>query len=202
VALAVPQDDAIDPLVLRARRGEPAALEALFVRYRQDVARMVTRVLGPDADLDDVVQEVFIQVFRSIGSFQGSSRFSTWLYRVSTNVARMHIRSRQARPRLVRTEALPEPGDGHDSSPHPDAELQRQRRLRALDGLLQQLSEKKRLVYVLHDLQGLAAAEVAEIVEAPVLTVRTRLFYARKQLYAAVASAPELAELFGEDGPG
>jgi RNA polymerase sigma-70 factor (ECF subfamily) len=162
----------------------------------------VTRVLGPDADLDDVVQEVFIQVFRSIGSFQGSSRFSTWLYRVSTNVARMHIRSRQARPRLVRTEALPEPGDGHDSSPHPDAELQRQRRLRALDGLLQQLSEKKRLVYVLHDLQGLAAAEVAEIVEAPVLTVRTRLFYARKQLYAAVASAPELAELFGEDGPG
>lgn len=202
LARAVSQDDVIDPLVLRAQRGEPAALEALFVRHRQDVARMVTRVLGPDADLDDVVQEVFIQVFRSIGSFQGSSRFSTWLYRVASNVARMHIRARQARPRLVRTETLPEPDDARDSSPHPDAELQRQRRLRALDVLLQQLSDKKRLVFVLHDLQGLSAAEVAQIVEAPVLTVRTRLFYARKELHAAIARAPELAELFGEEGAG
>jgi RNA polymerase sigma-70 factor (ECF subfamily) len=202
LALAVTRDDAIDPLVLRAQRGEPAALQALFVRHRNDVARMVTRVLGPDADLDDVVQEVFIQVFRSIGTFQGSARFSTWLYRVASNVARMHIRKQQVRPRLQRVDAGVEPSEGRDSSPHPDAELQRQRRLRALDVLLQQLSDKKRLVFVLHDLQGLSAAEIAEVVEAPVLTVRTRLFYARKELYAAIRLAPELAELFGEEGLG
>lgn len=196
---AVPPDAPVDPLVQRAQRGEPDALQALFMRHRQDVARMVRRVLGPDADLDDVVQEVFIQVFRSIGSFQGGSRFSTWLYRVAGNVARMHIRRQQARPRLVRGEFWAEPHDGGDSSLHPDAELQRLRRLRALDDLLQGLSEKKRLVFVLHDLQGLPATEVAEIVGAPVLTVRTRLFYARKELYAAIAQAPELAELLGEE---
>ncbi|MGH3882353.1 MAG: RNA polymerase sigma factor, partial [Pseudonocardiaceae bacterium] len=77
----------------------------------------------------------------------------------------------------------------------PDAAAERNERLRALYKHLETLSDRKRTVLVLHDLAGLPASEIAEIVEAPVLTVRTRLFYARKELYAALASDPALAEV-------
>src|SRR6188472_1207364 len=90
----------LDPLIKRAQRGEPQALRELFVRYRGDVTRVAFRVLGPSADLDDVVQEAFVQVYRSLGSYQGTAKFSTWLYRVVTNVARMHRRRERARPQL------------------------------------------------------------------------------------------------------
>ena len=68
-------------------------------------------------------------------------------------------------------------------------------RVDALYALLEKLSEKKRMVLVLHDFQGMSAKEVAELVEAPVLTVRTRLFYARRELYAAIAADPKLSQL-------
>src|SRR5262245_54009121 len=91
----------IDPLISRAQRGEPQALRELFRRYRSDVTRIAFRVLGPSADLEDVVQEAFVQLFRSLGSYEGNAKFSTWLYRVVTNVARMHVRKEQVRPRLL-----------------------------------------------------------------------------------------------------
>ena len=187
----------LDPLIAAAQRGEPRALRALFERYRPDVSRIAFRVLGPSADLEDVVQEAFVQVFRSLPSYRGSAKFSTWLYRVVTNVARMHVRHERVRPRLGGApegvlEARPDDGQ------RPDEEAARNTRLRALYRHLDALSEKKRTVLVLHDLEGVAAAEVAQIVDAPVLTVRTRLFYARKELYAALAADPELADLLDE----
>jgi RNA polymerase sigma-70 factor (ECF subfamily) len=190
----------IDPLIMRAQRGEPQALRELFDRYRVDVTRVAFRVLGPSADLEDVVQEAFVQLFRSLRSYQGSAKFSTWLYRVVTNVARMHIRHERARPRF-------EFGAGtlldQQVSPdaRPDAYAERSERLDALYRHLAVLSERKRTVLVLHDFEGLPASEIAEIVGAPVLTVRTRLFYARKELYAALAADPSLAELVRSFAP-
>ena len=184
----------LDPLIAAAQRGEPRALRALFERYRNDVQRIAFRVVGPSADLEDVAQEAFIQIFRSLPTYRGSAKFSTWLYRVVTNVARMHVRHERSRPRLGGApdgllEARPDYGQT------PDEEAARNVRLRALYRHLDALSEKKRTVLALHDLAGVPAAEVAQIVEAPVLTVRTRLFYARKELYAALAADPELEEL-------
>jgi RNA polymerase sigma-70 factor, ECF subfamily len=200
----------LDPLIAAAQRGEPRALRGLFERYRHDVMRIAFRVVGPSADLEDIAQEAFVQIFRSLPSYRGSAKFSTWLYRVVTNVARMHVRHERSRPRLGGApegllEARP------DGAHLPDEEVARNARLRALYRHLDALSEKKRTVLVLHDLDGVPAAEVAQIVEAPVLTVRTRLFYARKELYAALARDPELTELLtwlqteperGEQGQG
>jgi len=184
----------LDPLIAAAQRGEPRALRGLFERYRNDVLRIAFRVIGPSPDLEDVAQEAFVQIIRSLPSYRGNAKFSTWLFRVVTNVARMHVRRERSRPRLAGApegllEARPDPGQ------QPDEEAARNARLRALYRHLDALSEKKRTVLVLHDLAGVAAAEVAQIVEAPVLTVRTRLFYARKELYAALASDPELTDL-------
>src|SRR5262245_43757568 len=96
----------IDPLIRRAQRGEQAALRELFQRYRSDVTRIAFRVLGPSADIEDVVQEAFVQLFRSLGSYRGEAKFSTWVYRVVSNVARMHLRREQVRPRLLAAQPL------------------------------------------------------------------------------------------------
>ncbi len=186
--------DALDPLVRRAQAGDERALHELFVRHQKDVARIVFRALGPDADLEDVVQDAFIQIFRSIARFRGTSKFSTWLYRVVTNVARMHLRSRKARPQMA-SGVAPEQVLHANPEDGPERLAQRHARMRALYRHLDKLSDKKRTVLVLHDFEGLAPAEIAQVVEAPVLTVRTRLFYARKELYAALADDPELSEI-------
>lgn len=186
--------DVIDPLVRRAQRGEERAFGELFARHRADVARIVHRILGSSADLEDVVQEVFIQVFRSLPSFRGESKFSTWLYRLTVNVTRMHVRHMRARPKLVGSPPSDPAALEAASAPNaPDERTETARRLRALHALLGRLSEKKREVLALHDFEGVPAAEIARILDIPVLTVRTRLFYARKELYTALASDPTLA---------
>lgn len=188
--------DGVDPLVRRAQSGDPRAFHELFVRHREDVARIVYRTLGPDPDVDDIVQEAFVQFFRSIGRFRGDSKLSTWLYRIVTNVARMHLRSRRARP--VLTHATSADLTRADESHDPAEGAERNARLRALYRHLDDLSDKKRTVLVLHDLEGLAPSEIARIVDAPVLTVRTRLFYARRDLYAALGNDPVLADIAHE----
>ncbi|MEM9071159.1 MAG: sigma-70 family RNA polymerase sigma factor [Myxococcota bacterium] len=182
----------MDPLIVRAQAGEEAAFQELFRNYRETVARIVHRVMGPSNEIEDVVQDVFIHVFRSIGGFRGDAKFTTWLYRLTANVTKMHLRRKRSRPRFA---DVPVPEGQADSAPveQPDAAAERNERIAALYRLVDRLSDKKRTVLVLHDFEGLAAKEIAEIVDAPVLTVRTRLFYARKELYAALREEPTLA---------
>ena len=177
-------------LVRRCQAGDERAFERLFQRHRGAVSRLVYRMLGPSAELDDLVQEVFLQVLRSLHGFRDEARFSTWLYRVAINVVLMHRRATARRPRLV-DEAKGEPALDHAPSAH--EALETRRRARAFDALLGRLSEKKRTVFVLHELEGLTPARIGEIVGAPVLTVRTRLFYARRELERWIAEEPALA---------
>jgi RNA polymerase sigma-70 factor (ECF subfamily) len=190
-------------LIERCKRGDRTAFVALFRAHRGDVARLVHRMVGPVSDVEDLVQEVFLQVYRSIGAFRGSARFSTWLHRVAVNVVLMHRRAAKARPSFT------EEGDARppvDNRLLPDEALVRNARVRAFYRLLDRLSEKKRTVYVLHELEGLPPAEIANLVGAPVLTVRTRLFYARRELLSLTQEEPELAglprDLEGRDARG
>lgn len=178
-------------LIERAQAGDTTAFRQIFVSHRNDVARVVFRMIGPSAEIEDVVQEVFLHVYRSLKSFRGESRFSTWLYRLAINVTRMHLRRARSRPRLTLVEAPEESPDGITCE-SPDILVERQDRVRALYRLLESLSEKKREVLVMHDFDGVPAKEIAEVFGIPVLTVRTRLFYARKELYAAMAEEPHL----------
>ncbi len=182
-----------EALLRRAGAGDPASFREIFVRHRRDVARLVYRMLNAPADLDDVVQEVFVQVFRSLKDFRGQSKFSTWLHRVTVNVVLMHRRSARSRP--VLTEEAPSEIVADEGQALPDEEAERHERMRAFQRLLGRLAEKKRIVFVLHELEGLTPAEIAEIVGAPVLTVRTRLFYARRELEGMLGDEPALANL-------
>jgi RNA polymerase sigma factor (sigma-70 family) len=182
-------DDQVPAYVRRAMVGDTRAFGELYQLHRRDVARLVARLLGPRGDLEDVIQEVFIQVFRSLPAFRAESRFTTWLHRVAVNVTLMYLRAARSRPQLA-----PEPTH-EPAAPDGDSPLDgvaRNERLHALYKILNTLSDKKRVVFVLHDLEGIAAGEIAKMVGAPVLTVRTRLFYARREVYEAMAGDPAL----------
>jgi len=185
----------VDELLRRARSGDRAAFAELYRRHREDVARLVFRMIGRASEVEDVVQEVFLQVHKSLGDFRGQSKFSTWLHRVTVNVVLMTRRAQKSRPVLAEP---PAERDEVDGGLLPDEEATRRRRVDAFRRLLDRLSEKKRTVYILHDIEGMAPAEIAAIVEAPVLTVRTRLFYARRELSDMMREEPALSQLVDE----
>jgi RNA polymerase sigma-70 factor (ECF subfamily) len=178
-------------LIARAVTGDTAAFRQLYERHRADVARLVYRMLGPRSDLEDVIQEVFVQVYKSLKDFRGQSKFSTWLHRVTVNVVLMYRRAARSRP--VFTEEPAVDAGLRSGEIAPDENAERRERVRAFGRLLARLADKKRIVFVLHELEGISPSEIAKIVGAPVLTVRTRLFYARRELEAMLADEPSLA---------
>jgi RNA polymerase sigma-70 factor (ECF subfamily) len=189
-----------DALLARAIAGDTSAFRELYERHRHDVARLVFRMLSGRGDLEDVIQEVFFQVFRSLKDFRGQAKFSTWLHRVTVNVVLMHRRAARSRP--VYVEEAPQDSVADAGTPRPDDDADRRERMRAFARLLDRLPEKKRTVFILHELEGIAPAEIAKIVGSPVLTVRTRLFYARRELEAMLADEPALAALDAKLDPG
>jgi len=174
-------------LVDRALAGEESAFRQLFVRHRDDAARVVYRMLGPSPEIEDVVQEVFIHVYRSLRSFRGDSRFSTWLYRLTVNVTRMHLRRKRSRPRFADVD-VPEAPSEDQIALDPGEQVDQRARIAALYRLLDGISEKKREVQLLAGAGGRPRKGLADPFGIPVLTVRTRLFYARKELYGAMAA--------------
>lgn len=183
-----------EDVVARARAGDPRAFQQLFRLHRQAVARLAARMLGPAqrSEVEDLVQEVFLQVHRSLAEFRGQAKFTTWLYRITLNVALMHRRARLSRPQYAEEEQGFTTADG---APLPDEQTARNRRVRAFHALLNRLSDKKREVFILHELEGMTPSDISELVGAPVLTVRTRLFYARQELAALIAQDPALESL-------
>jgi RNA polymerase sigma-70 factor, ECF subfamily len=167
-------------LIVLCQSGEQSAQSDFYRRYRNEVARTVHKVLGPDADLEDVVQDVFIEVFRSIDKFKGEAKITTWLYRVCVNVALQKIRRQKRRP-----EGHAAPEDDHPHFETPLRELERKESEQVVYTILDTLPPKKRTVFILHEILGFDASEIGKIVGANVLTVRTRLHYARKEFYAA-----------------
>jgi RNA polymerase sigma-70 factor (ECF subfamily) len=179
-----------EEMVARCQEGDAAAFRQLFARHRAEVARLVFRMVGPRADLEDIIQEVFLQVHRSLKDFRGQSKFTTWLHRVTVNVVLMQRRAARSRPQLVAPQA-----DESQADPRlpPDEDVARLERMRAFRRVIDRLAEKKRTVFLLHELEGLSPTEISKIVGAPVLTVRTRLFYARRELSQMLKDEPTLA---------
>jgi RNA polymerase sigma-70 factor (ECF subfamily) len=180
-----------EKLIADAVGGDTGAFRQIYERHRQDVARLIYRMIGPRSDLEDVIQEVFVQVYKSLKDFRGQAKFTTWLHRVTVNVVLMHRRAARSRP--VLTDESTADGAALSLDILPDEDAERRERMRAFARLLDRLADKKRVVFVLHELEGVAPGEIAKIVGAPVLTVRTRLFYARREIEAMLPEEPSLA---------
>lgn len=177
-------------LVRRCKAGERAAQDELYNRFRRVVASNLLRVLGDRAELDDLVQEVFIIAFRGLPTFRHEARLATWLYRICVNVALGRIRTRARRPRTAAVPDLEHAAHGAslaDRPEAPDRAVERRQAHERIYRALDQLAPKKRIVLYLHEIEGRDLKEIAYLVDSNAVTVRTRLFYARRELYRILA---------------
>ena len=187
-------DDAGEALVRRWREGDERAFADLFGAYRSLVWGVLHHLMPNDPDLEDVVQQAFVEVFRSLSSFEGRSKLSSWITRVALHVGYHHLRRKRSRPAdYEATSTIPEIADDSLDA-NPELGARRAEILRRVQMVLASLPEKKRTVFILNDLQGLPQEEVAEIIGVRLTTVRTRLFYARREFYKKAAKDPILSE--------
>jgi RNA polymerase sigma-70 factor (ECF subfamily) len=177
-------------LVRRCQAGEREAQDEFYRRFRRQIAANLYRVLGQRIDLDDLVQDVFVIAFRGLARFRGEARLSTWLYRICVNVALGRIRSKTRRPPAILM-ANPVADAVESSPPSPEQALRQQQDRARVYRALEAMPPKKRMVLFLHEIEGLDLKEIAFIVDAHPVTVRTRLFYARRDFYRLLAETEE-----------
>jgi RNA polymerase sigma-70 factor, ECF subfamily len=168
-------------LIERTLAGEPAAFGELVVRYQDRLYNSLFRVLGSAEDARDAVQDALVQAFVKLDTFRGSSAFYTWLYRIALNTAMSH--ARRKRPmRSLDDERVEHGREPVDAQPAPEARLDLSERATQVRRALAELSVEYREVIVLREMDGCKYEEIAEILELPVGTVRSRLFRARMEL--------------------
>lgn len=186
------EDDA--DLIERCKAEDRAAHDEFYHRFRRQVAANLYRVLGDRNDLDDLVQEVFVIAFRGLERFRGDARLSTWLYRICVNVALGRIRTRKRRPPpigMVDLDAAPADPSLTERPETPERSLERRQDQERVYRALEQLPPKKRIVLYLHEIEGLDLKEIAYLVDSNPVTVRTRLFYARREFYRVLTGTDE-----------
>ena len=173
-------------LVERVKRGDKRAFDLLVLKYQHKVLALIGRYVRDSAEAEDIAQEAFIKAYRAIKNFRGDSQFYTWLYRIAVNTAKNHLVSRGRRPPgddisiedaeyLVGNEALQE----NDT---PDGELLRAELEKVVFTTMAALPPDLKNAISLRELDGLSYEEIAEIMECPVGTVRSRIFRAREAI--------------------
>jgi len=184
-------------LVDRCLTGEPAATRELFRRHRARVHACLFRVLGSNRDMDDLLQEAFLQVFQSLRGWRAEASLATWVDRVSVRVAYRYL---SQRGRRVQTDPM-------SDEDIPDTEIPGARRQLARDGVrrlyavLDELGAASRLAFTLHEIDGRSISDVAELVGSSVTATKLRVWRARKKVEQAAADDPVLREFIGEDKP-
>jgi len=167
-------------------RGDQLAFEMLFRKYREHVAKLVYSVLKDASLVDDIVQDVFISVYRHLPKFRGDSAFKTWLYRITVNESLRQISRRK------RWQPMPENDQDGDTLPstmvvygsedNPERVLIDGEQKKLIEKALDGLRPKHRMVLVLYYIEELTVGEIAEILEIPEGSVKSRLYYARMGL--------------------
>ena len=184
-------------LVHRAVAGSADAFGALVSRHQDYVYNSVVHLVGSDEEADDVAQDVFVKAYGSLSSFKERSQFKTWLYGIMLNTVRSLWR-RRSRSKLVSLEAsrTGEEGGRHNPSSPEDGPVElaaRAERIRAVKDAIGRLDEGLKEIIVLRDIEQLSYEELAEVLEVPLGTVKSRLFKARSSLKG------KLEHLFGSE---
>lgn len=174
------EDEVPRSLVRRCVVGEVAAWRELHRRYYPVAAAFLRKLGVRERDVDDAAQEVFIELFRSLGKYRGEAELTTWMYRICVTHASRHHRRWRLLTRLSDLFA----GEGEPNRLGTDADALDARR--TLEQALGMMSDGERLVFVLFELEGLPGAQVAEIAACPLNTVWRRLHEARKKLRAVL----------------
>ncbi len=177
-------------LVERALDGDIAGFEKLVTRYQNKIMGYVGRMTNGDREeAEDITQEAFIKAYRSLDSFRGQASFSTWLYKIATNLCIDRARTRKRRPQQAYS--LDEPYDKDDdkggreiadSRFEPSKGVERDEMRTIVRQTVAEMPEKQRQVLIMCDLQGMAYENIAEVLGIPLGTVKSRIFHARADL--------------------
>ena len=177
-------------LVQRALGSDAEAFGQLYERYRERVYRVAYHFVHNKADALDLAQEAFLRAYQSLATFQGRSRFSTWLLRIASNTCVDFCRSarvRRAGELDERTMTDDQRNPGTKDTPDPGRGLEREELREAMAAAIEQLSPEHRAVFVLHAVEGMSYRDIAQSVGCPIGTVMSRLHYARKRLRGLLA---------------
>ena len=181
-----------DELVLKAQQGDVYAFDELVERYHGKIYGLTYNMTSNREDAEDLTQEVFIKAFQALPRFKGKSSFYTWLYRIAVNKT-INYRKKRNRKRAVSLDQFDQEIKTdevyHDltSKGSPLRNVSLTELQKKMNEALLSLSDKHRTVVVLHDMQGIPHEEIAKMVGASVGTIRSRLFYARRQMQAELA---------------
>jgi len=180
------------PLIDRVKRGDVRAFEMLVVKYQRRIERLIGRMVR-DVDLvQDIAQESFIRAYRAIGQFRGESAFYTWLYRIAVNTAKKALMEMKRDP-LVTESALAGREDEDETSrvenelsdgETPEAILATKEIANTVNAAIEALSDDLRQAITLREIEGLSYEEIADIMNCPIGTVRSRIFRARESIAA------------------
>jgi RNA polymerase sigma-70 factor, ECF subfamily len=180
------QDDSDQQLVERVQAGEKAAFDLLVRKYQHRVLKLVSRFVPDAAEAEDVAQEAFLKAYRALASFRGDSAFYTWLYRIAINTAKNALVSNRRRPVDFDLDLQdPEQYDRHArlrEGDTPEGVLLTEEIRNVVERAMEQLPEDLRTAIVLRELEGLSYEEIAEAMDCPVGTVRSRIFRAREAI--------------------
>jgi RNA polymerase sigma-70 factor (ECF subfamily) len=176
-------NDALDPRIAAAAAGDREAAEQLLAELLPRVGNLIRYLIGRDSDVEDLTQRALMEILRSLGTFRGESKLTTWSDRITTRVTMAHVkrRRREGEQRRAAAMELAVVGDGDDS---PGEYLARRRAVKMLDAL----PDDQRQAVVLHYVVGLSVPELSEQLAIPFETVRSRLRLGMKKLREQYAS--------------
>jgi RNA polymerase sigma-70 factor (ECF subfamily) len=182
--------DADAPLIERVKSGDVKAFEMLVVKYQRRIERLIGRMVR-DVDLvPDIAQETFIRAYRAIPQFRGDSAFYTWLYRIAVNTAKKALVDLKRDPIVTESARMGRDDDDETSRVEtelshgetPEAMLASKEIATAVNASIEALSEDLRQAITLREIEGLSYEEIAEVMNCPIGTVRSRIFRAREAI--------------------
>ena len=173
-------------LIAEFQKGNQDSFEELIQRYSSKVFSLASRLTRNSEDAEEVIQDVFVTVYRKIAGFEGKSSFSSWLYRVTVNAAFMKLRKRRQDPAIpledLMQQAQTVPALRSPENVHVDSLSIRHEMLQALESAIQRLPDEYRPVFILRDVDGLTSREVGKILDLTVPAVKSRLHRSRLML--------------------
>ncbi len=175
-----------EELVLRVQQGDKAAYDLLVIKYQHKIIQLVNRYVKDSSEAQDVAQEAFIKAYRALGNFRGESAFYTWLYRIAINTAKNYLMSRSRRSADNQVDV--QDAEQIEKAPQlqgmetPERQLLNQEIVETIKTAIAKLPDEMRIAIMLREFEGMSYEEIAQAMDCPVGTVRSRIFRAREAI--------------------
>jgi RNA polymerase sigma-70 factor (ECF subfamily) len=179
-------EDLDQELVQRVQQGDKSAFDLLVIKYQHKIVHLVNRYVKDPSEAQDVAQDTFIKAYRALGDFRGESAFYTWLYRIAINTAKNYLLSRSRRHFDYEIDV--QDAEQVENSPQlkdietPENLLMNEQIVAVIKSAIERLPEEMRIAITLREFEGMSYEEIAEAMDCPIGTVRSRIFRAREAI--------------------